>query len=126
MQLTEEDCRSMFFIFDLSSDGSNFYIIGIEEIKRKYAKDKPTTQKVSELYDDYKKQVVDPKKSKDQEFSDSSSDKNGDLRESNSQEKPGDKHEGKDAGSKKVIKKLKTKSKGDKENVLKTIKLKLK
>ena len=116
----------MYLIFITSTLVLTSTILGIEEIKRKYAKDKPSTQKVSELYDDYKKQVVDPKKSKDQEYSDSSSDKNGDLRENNSQDKPGDKQESKDVGSKKVIKKLKTKSKGDKENVLKTIKLKLK
>ena len=34
----------------------------IEEIKKKYAHDKPKEQNVQDLYDDYKKQAVQAKK----------------------------------------------------------------
>ena len=83
----------------------------IEEIKRKYANDKSETQKLNENDDDYKKEVEviqnKPvnieviKQSLDDQFA------NSDLKDHN-------------------IKKLKTKVKGDKENVLKKIKVKLK
>ena len=101
-QLSEEDHRS------------------IEEIKKKYAKDSTHVHKVSDLYDDYKKQV-EPKDEKKE----TPPAKNGDLKESKNEQKE-EKHEGREVPAKKVIKKLKTKSKGEKENVLKTIKLKLK
>jgi hypothetical protein len=85
---------------------------GIEEIKKKYAKDKPSES-----------HLETPPKVNNAEFQKSYDQKSDGLKIKNDMEDPA---EDSKEDQKKVGKSLKIKHKGEKENVLKTIKLKMK
>ena len=91
------------------------------------------------MYNDYKEKVIDTQNDEKEIALNDSSDKNdnihtyfNEIKSQNSKEVVNDSEgddlnmDDKDAPPKKIFKKLKAKVKGDKENVLKTIKLKLK
>lgn len=87
---------------------------------------------IAEIYNDYKKQVITPNENKikdEKEKKDTTletkKESNEDTTNENDDEKEQAKEQ-KEIDQKKIIKKLKTKFKGEKENVLKTIKLKMK
>lgn len=112
----------------------------IEEIKKKYSKDKYSPRQedktVVDMYNQYKDKLFDKRNEKEIALEDNN-DKNEkiasyykDIKGKQQQQQESAENEervlAQDEPTKKVFKKLKTKVKGEKENVLKTIKLKLK